>query len=676
MKKILATSLILTLILSLFLVPSASAESTLSGDFFYQVLENGTAEITGYKGESALVQIPSEIEGYKVTSIGNYALSRNENIVKVVVPEGVTDIGFEAFYTSKKLHTIELPSTLRVIGMRAFGGTPALEWHADWIDGGLYLDHHLIKTDKDKIGEVFTVQEGTYSIASSAFTDNKTIKEVILPDSIKAIGQSAFSGCENLEKVIFPSSLSYIGHFAFAGCKLNQDIKLSQSLDFIGNYSFRYTEIKELDFSDKLTYIGNSAFEGCKNITQVNIPESVTYIGFSAFYDCTSLEKVNLSSSLEYLGYSAFYNTAFYNNKLNRDEGLLYSGSVLISADQSIFGSVSVKDGTTLIADSAFCDCTEVTKITLPQEVKVINQQAFKGCKKLMSVNIPQGVEEIALYTFKGCSSLEAITIPEGVKHISGEAFFDCPKLMFITLPESLASVDEMALGFYFVYSDTGSVMGYGKNEKLTIIGKTGSFAQAFATENRFLFKDRNFKYKNKVLPLMNVDENGKTPQGFTLSLYNEEYEYFSENASTPDYVLIKADLHTGLGVDTPSLFEYGDYVLFANCSAPFVSGYGVYIPEKNQLMPLEEAYEQKTQGIENVFSDYGVGMLMGDTNGDGKLNIKDATLIQKHIAKSNNIKNYILSPEYQKHIPDFNKDGALNIRDATAIQKRLAKIT
>lgn len=676
MKKILATSLILTLILSLFLVPSASAESNLSGDFYYQVLENGTAEITGYKGESALVEIPDEIEGRKVTEIGRCAFSHNENIVKVVVPEGVADIGFEAFYMCKKLHTIELPTTIRNIWRKAFEGTPALSWHADKVDGGLYLDHHLIKTDKDKVGEVFTVQEGTYSIALEAFRGNQTIKEVILPDTLKAIGESAFEDCTNLEKINLPQSLTCIGNLAFAGCKLNQDIKLPENLDFIGNYAFRNTEIKNLDFSDKLTNIGWNAFEDCVNITEATIPEGVTTIGNMAFTGCTNLEKITLPSTLESIGYLAFHNTAFSNNAENWEEGLLYSGNVLLKAKTNLAGCVLVKDGITLIADSAFDSCVNVSKVTLPDSVKIIGQRAFINCKKLLSVNIPKGVTEISDYTFRGCRNLEAVTIPEGVTNIGIEAFFDCPKLMFITLPPSLSTIDETALGFYIIYKDETIALGEGKNEKLTIIGNTGSFAENFAKENNFRFKDSAFKYKNEILPLMNVDENGKTPQGFTLSLYNEEYEYFSENASTPDYVLIKADLHTGLGIDTLSLFEYGDYVLFANCCAPFVSGYGVYIPEKNQLMPLEEAYEQKIQGIEKVFSDYGLGMRMGDTNGDGKLNIRDATLIQKHIAKSDDIGNYIVPTQYLKHIPDFNKDGALNIKDATAIQKSLAKIS
>lgn len=57
----------------------------------------------------------------------------------------------------------------------------------------------------------------------------------------------------------------------------------------------------------------------------------------------------------------------------------------------------------------------------------------------------------------------------------------------------------------------------------------------------------------------------------------------------------------------------------------------------------------------------------VGDSNGDGKVNIKDATAIQKHLAE------IIVMDNVSANISDTDNDYKLTIRDATAIQKKIA---
>ena len=80
-------------------------------------------------------------------------------------------------------------------------------------------------------------------------------------------------------------------------------------------------------------------------------------------------------------------------------------------------------------------------------------------------------------------------------------------------------------------------------------------------------------------------------------------------------------------------------------------------------------------EGIYNVFTEGGLGELIGDVNFDNKLNIRDATLLQKHIAGIDKISNYSGYFDAIDAVADFNRDKKVNIRDATAIQKRLAGI-
>ncbi|MDO4419216.1 MAG: dockerin type I repeat-containing protein [Ruminococcus sp.] len=127
----------------------------------------------------------------------------------------------------------------------------------------------------------------------------------------------------------------------------------------------------------------------------------------------------------------------------------------------------------------------------------------------------------------------------------------------------------------------------------------------------------------------------------------------------------------------------YGDYLLRGeNQYSPEAFGYNIYISSENKCMSLREAVNRNIDGINLVFTDYGLGELIGDVNSDGKLNIRDATFIQKCLA---NIEEFATDDEVVgecengsemlKYVSDYNRDGERNIKDVTAIQKHLAKI-
>ena len=123
--------------------------------------------------------------------------------------------------------------------------------------------------------------------------------------------------------------------------------------------------------------------------------------------------------------------------------------------------------------------------------------------------------------------------------------------------------------------------------------------------------------------------------------------------------------------------------MLCTNCGNPYCLRYFVYTPENNKTYTLTEAYNAGIEGIENVFTDFGLGYLMGDADNDRRLTIKDATYIQKYIAKVEEIEapeglnghNIDQSDDNFVSVADFDNNNNINIKDATAIQKRLAKI-
>ena len=121
-----ATAYLLTLVLCLQLsltggeIEVVNAET--SGDWDYEVNEDGTVTITEYNGEENEVVIPAVLAGYKVTSIGGciFGYYYRNKITSISIPNSVTSIGDDAFYDCSSLTNISIPNSVTSIGIYAF----------------------------------------------------------------------------------------------------------------------------------------------------------------------------------------------------------------------------------------------------------------------------------------------------------------------------------------------------------------------------------------------------------------------------------------------------------------------------------------------------------------------------------------------------------------------------
>lgn len=146
--------------------------------------------------------------------------------------------------------------------------------------------------------------------------------------------------------------------------------------------------------------------------------------------------------------------------------GVLYSkdGKKLLKCKLKNLASYSVKEGTKIICDDAFEECTSLRQIVvpitvikigesvffncsslqqiiIPNSVTNIGESAFLDCKSLNKIVISDSITSIGNWTFKGCSSLNSVIIPDSVTNIGYEAFCDCIELQHIIIPNSVKSV-------------------------------------------------------------------------------------------------------------------------------------------------------------------------------------------------------------------------------------------
>ena len=99
MKKLLGIVLITALCLTCACALGEQAEREIltSGDYRYTLLEDGTAEIATYCGSEKQLVIPSQLDGYAVTAIGDHAFYRYESLTSVTIPDSVSAIDDSAF---------------------------------------------------------------------------------------------------------------------------------------------------------------------------------------------------------------------------------------------------------------------------------------------------------------------------------------------------------------------------------------------------------------------------------------------------------------------------------------------------------------------------------------------------------------------------------------------------
>ena len=462
--KIYKNGLCLALVLSLSLTGFGDSWTDNGVTFSYTV-SNGEACFVSIIscGDSASVVIPSEINGYKVTSIGWTSPTCRTKLASVVVPNGVTSIGqsafkgcsglisvtipnsvtsidWDAFRDCSRLTSVSIPSSVTSIGWQAFDGCPVID--TTTIKGLNLVDGWIVGCNSDCPSDL--ILENIRGIGNDAFWGCTNLTSVTIPNNVTSISDDAFGYCSGLTSVTIPNSVTSIGCYAFVGCTNLTSMTLPSSVTSIGEHAFRdCAGLKSVTIPSSVTSIDVNAFRDCSGLESVTIQDGVTSIGWYAFYGCSSLASVTIPASVTSIGYAAFYGCS----------GLV---SAVVPAcrlssmfpDSKCLQRIEIADGVTSIGDSAFFGCRGLTSVTIPDSVTNIGAYAFSGCSGLTSMTVPDSVTNICESAFRGCSGIMSISVPGSVTSIGIQAFFGCNGLTSVTIPDSVTRIGERAF-FY-----------------------------------------------------------------------------------------------------------------------------------------------------------------------------------------------------------------------------------
>ena len=198
-------------------MPDISQSGT-TGDCTWALDNNGTLTIKG----SGMMENYNYEEPYVPWDI--YAVKR------VIIEDGVKNIGNYAFYNCKKLTEVTIPDSVTSIGYCAFE----------------YCE---------KLTSV-VIPGSVTSIGYDAFSSCKSLASVVIPDSVTKLGNSAFSYCSNLTSVIIGDGLNCIGEYAF----------------------FRCEKLSSFTIGKNVTSIEWHALQSGESLKSITIPASVTFI--------------------------------------------------------------------------------------------------------------------------------------------------------------------------------------------------------------------------------------------------------------------------------------------------------------------------------------------------------------------------------------------------------------
>ena len=309
----------------------------------FKNLDDGTVELTDYKGEDLDIEIPERIGENPVSALGDALFStlkerRRQDrcafmkvIEKVRIPESVVKLGAGVFHGCSSLKSINIP-------------------------------------------------QGAKEIPPFTFSDCTALEEIHLPDCIETIGRYAFSDCRQLKSINLKDDITIEGA-AFRRCNSLADndgfiIIRNMLFGYIGQESMVVVPhgvkiISRDAFSEAFSFMSSSDGHCLESIV---LPDSVESIEENAFENCTKLKKITTSSNLKMIDSHAF------NNCLElRDE----NGFVIINGILNwYFGEekeITIPSTVNEVSSFAFTNykIANLKKIHIPDSVKVINRRAF-----------------------------------------------------------------------------------------------------------------------------------------------------------------------------------------------------------------------------------------------------------------------------------------------------------
>ena len=467
-----------------------------------------------------------------ITHIGQYCFEGFSSLSSVSLPDSVTYMAYRAFADCDNLQSILLPSSLTSLGGACFCDCSGME-SIEIPDSVTFVGYFTFYAC-DSLRSV-KLSTGLDKLSYGMFGNCPQLESIVIPDGVKSIGYRTFEGCQSLTNIIIPASVTGIDvstnqaeeevyqdyNTAFNNCgnvviscwdgssahtyavekgipyviiggpcgdnatwSYSDGVLTISGTGAMYNYSLgespwydRRDAIQRVTVSDGIATIGDYAFLELKYATEIRIPNTVHTFGKSSFRQ-TGISNINIPFGITEIPHDCF--------------------------DGSQISSVVLPESVSLIHNRAFEDCHNLSTITIPASVTVIDvgtetNPAFYQCENLTircyagtrahlyakangipyilldvaftnpDFTLPTAAKTIESEAFSGITA-KRVKLPEGVTKIASKAFANCPNLVAIYIPDGCTNIAADAFE---------GVSG------LTIFCHEGSYAEFYTTRHQ-----------------------------------------------------------------------------------------------------------------------------------------------------------------------------------------------
>ena len=576
--------------------------------------------------------------GSSVQTIGRDAFARCDNLETILLPASVSAISTLAFCDSG-LKTVYCEGSAPTFGHCIFPEFPdkATLYCKEDIDGwrtlasdewNSYLLKEMLglgecgKNDADQL--IWTLDpDGTLNISGSwqmkDYSANNRAPWYDLRDKIKT--------------VTFGAEVATVGDEAFADC----------------------SSLRQIVFSDIMEELGSCAFDRCTSLQEITIPKNVDSIAAYTFADCSSLRQISVSSG------NAEY-TSVDGVLFNKDQTKLYC----YPAGKTDTSYYAIPGSVTSIYSGAFSSCASLTRVDISAKVTSIGFQSFYECEALKEVHIPASVTTIANDSFANCRSLNAVYFEGNAPSAcSAAAFNNCASSFTIyynpgTTGWTDSSAYDASAGTWNGYrlkstqEPEPSEPGEDIPENAVLISAEEIAASA-GREVRIMLKLSNNPGINSLRLKIAYD-----PGVFTLVSASDQGIFGRAPTSSKN---ISVNPYTMVWASDGNTTENGDLVELV-----FRVSETAEVGTKRIALTAEQVFNQAEEVVAVAAKDISVNirrLAPGDANGDGEIDLRDATRLLQYFAD--------WDVTVEKDAADVNGDGEIDLRDATRLLQYLA---
>ena len=359
---------------------------------------------------------------------------------------------------------------------------------------------------------------------------------------------------------------------------------------------------KSCSIKDSVTIIGEDAFSGCSNLESIIIPNSVITIEKYAFYRCNNLINIDFPKNIE-MEENVFYGVPgiLYKTDNGRKEwdisengdgsvkaiftvddktltisgdgemkSLTSSGDAEYNEYNRCIENIKIINGVENIRQFAFCYFNNLKSVTIPESVKYIYSYSFFDCKSLESIKIPKSVILIGKAVFEDCKSLKNIEVEEGNENYISEdgVLFTKDKTTIIAYPAGKSDTsyiinDKVTSIRDYAFSGCKNLEGitipnsveymglYTFDECSYIICKPNSYAHSYAENKRVLYflstiESKKYKiglYKIKnIKPITRVNDITSDPGIGDVKIFNRQGQELRKENIVGTEMILKVD--------------------------------------------------------------------------------------------------------------------------------------